>query len=111
MQIVSGRLDRQTIHYEAPPSKLMQKEMEAFVLWFNRIHTQNDDTMLALARAGIAHFYFLAVHPFEDGNGRIARGLSEKSISMSIQRPALISLSQMIKAKKNDYYTFFTIAQ
>jgi len=106
MQVVSGRLDRQTIHYEAPPSKAMKKEMEAFVFWFNQVHGQKEDTMLTLARAGIAHFYFLAIHPFEDGNGRIARGLSEKSISMSIQRPALISLSHMIEAKKKDYYAF-----
>ena len=106
MQVVSGRLDRQIVHYEAPPSKAMKKEMEAFVLWFNRIHGQSENTMLPLAKAGIAHFYFLAIHPFEDGNGRIARGLSEKSISMSIQRPALISLSQIIEAKKKDYYSF-----
>lgn len=106
MQVVSGRLDRQTVHYEAPPSKAMKKEMETFVSWFNQIHRQNDDTILPLAKAGITHFYFLAIHPFEDGNGRIARALSEKSISMSIQRPALISLSQMIEAKKKDYYAF-----
>ena len=106
MQIVSGRLDRQTVHYEAPPSMEMQKEMEGFVSWFNLIHRQNDDNMLPLARAGMAHFYFLAIHPFEDGNGRIARGLSEKSISLSIQQPALISLSQIIEAKKKDYYGF-----
>ncbi len=106
MQVVSGRLDRQTVHYEAPPSKDMKKEMKAFVLWFDRVHRQNENTILPLARAGIAHFYFLAIHPFEDGNGRIARGLSEKSISMSIQRPALISLSQMIEANKKDYYAF-----
>lgn len=106
MQVVSGRLDRQTVYYEAPPSKDMKKEMESFILWFDRVHRQNEDTILPLARAGIAHFYFLAIHPFEDGNGRIARGLSEKSISMSIQRPALISLSQMIEANKKDYYAF-----
>jgi Fic family protein len=106
MQVVSGRLDRQTVHYEAPPSHAMKKEMDAFVSWFNQLHQQSKDTMLPLAKAGIAHFYFLAIHPFEDGNGRIARGLSEKSISMSIRRPALISLSQMIEAKKKDYYAF-----
>tara|TARA_R110002049_G_scaffold6484_2_gene40722 strand:+ start:30600 stop:31718 length:1119 start_codon:yes stop_codon:yes gene_type:complete len=106
MQVFSGRLDRQTVHYEAPPSKEIQKEMGVFVSWFNQIHQQNNNSMLPLTKAGISHFYFLAIHPFEDGNGRIARGLSEKSISMSIQRPALISLSQMIEAKKKDYYSF-----
>ena len=106
MQIVSGRLDRQTVHYEAPPSLEMQKEIEGFVYWFNLIHRQNDNTMFPLVRAGMAHFYFLAIHPFEDGNGIIARGLSEKSISLSIQQPALISLSQLIEAKKKEYYAF-----
>ncbi len=104
MQIVSGaRLDRKTVHYEAPPSESMAEEMRVFINWFNKIHA-TDTTMLPLAKSGIAHFYFLAIHPFEDGNGRIARALSEKSISMGLGRPALISLSQMIEGNKKAYY-------
>lgn len=105
MQIVSGaRLDRKTVHYEAPPSESMVEEMKTFVKWFNKIHSTGNTTMLPLAKSGIAHFYFLAIHPFEDGNGRIARALSEKSISMGLGRPALISLSQMIEGNKKAYY-------
>lgn len=104
MQIVSGRLDRQTVHYEAPPSSMMTKEMGQFVSWYNSVHGSNHDKMLPLAKAGIAHFYFLAIHPFEDGNGRIARGLSEKSISTATKRPALTSLSATIESNKKEYY-------
>ncbi|RBW59544.1 DUF4172 domain-containing protein [Tenacibaculum sp. E3R01] len=105
MQIVSGgRVDRKTVHYEAPPSKNMTEEMNLFVKWFNKLHSKENSTMLPLAKSGIAHFYFLAIHPFEDGNGRIARALSEKSISLDLKRPALISLSQMIERNKKAYY-------
>lgn len=57
-----------------------------------------------LARSGLAHFYFITVHPFEDGNGRIGRAIAEKSIAVSLQRPALISLSQTIEGAKKNYY-------
>ncbi len=104
MQIVSGRLDKPTVHFEAPPSKVMSSEMDKFVTWFNRVHDVDNKIVSPLAKAGIAHFYFVTIHPFEDGNGRIGRAIAEKSISQSIQRPALISLSQMIEAKKKEYY-------
>ncbi|WP_276165312.1 Fic family protein [Zobellia alginiliquefaciens] len=104
MQIVSGRLDRPTVHFEAPPSKVIRSEMDEFVIWFNTVHTIDNKSISPLAKAGIAHFYFVTIHPFEDGNGRIGRAIAEKSISQSIQRPALISLSQMIEAKKKEYY-------
>lgn len=104
MQVVYGRLDNPTVHYEAPPSSQMTKEMEGYVRWFNEIHTINKSKMLPLAKSGIAHYYFLAIHPFEDGNGRIARALSEKSISMDLKNPALISLSQIIDSNKKEYY-------
>ncbi|MEO9512149.1 MAG: Fic family protein [Flavobacteriaceae bacterium] len=105
MQVVSGRLDKPIVHYEAPPSSQMTKEMETFVSWFNEIHSENKSKMLPLAKSGIAHYYFLAIHPFEDGNGRIARGLSEKSVSMDLGRSALISLSQTIESNKKAYYS------
>ena len=105
MQIVSGaRMDKKKVHYEAPPSNSMAHEMRAFVNWFNTQHSKGVSTNSLLAKSGIAHFYFLAVHPFEDGNGRIARAISEKSLSTSLGRPALISLSQMIQSNKKAYY-------
>lgn len=102
MQVVSGRLDRPTVHFEAPPSNTIPKEMEKFVVWFNDSHQKND--LLPLARVGLAHLYFVCIHPFEDGNGRIARALAEKSLGMSIGQPALISLSKTIEAKRKAYY-------
>lgn len=105
MQVVSGRIDKPTVHYEAPPSSQMTNEMETYVRWFNEIHTVNKTKMLPLAKSGMAHYYFLAIHPFEDGNGRIARALSEKSISMDLRNPSLISLSQIIESNKKEYYS------
>ncbi|WP_345004324.1 Fic family protein [Snuella lapsa] len=105
IQIVSGtRMDKKTVHYEAPPSNSMTHEMKAFNDWFNQQHANGMSTSSLLAKSGIAHFYFLAIHPFEDGNGRIARATLEKSLSISLGRPALISLSQMIQSNKKAYY-------
>ena len=100
MQVVSGRIDSPNIHFEAPPSNQMQKEMDTFMSWFNST-TQN---MLPLAKASIAHLYFVSIHPFEDGNGRISRALAEKSIAQSVGQPTLISLSETIQANKKAYY-------
>ena len=105
MQIVSNRLDRPKVHFEAPPSHLMMSEMTQFITWFNNVHQQNNTSLLPITRAGIAHYYFINIHPFEDGNGRIGRALVEKSISQSLGRPTLIALSNTIEKKKKDYYT------
>lgn len=105
MQVVSGRLDKPTIHFEAPPSNIINKEMEQFVNWFNDVHKpDNNSTLLPLIKSGIAHLYFVCIHPFEDGNGRIARAIAEKSIALSTNKPALISLSNSIDAHKKAYY-------
>jgi Fic family protein len=106
MQVVSGRLDKPNVHFEAPPSKQIPKEMEQFISWFNGIHGENEKRdMLPLAKAGMAHIYFVSIHPFEDGNGRIGRAIAEKSIAQSIKQPSLISLSHMIEANKKNYYS------
>ncbi len=104
MQVVSGRLDKPTVHFEAPPSHKMQQEMERLKSWFNNIHSTTENDVLPLAKAGMTHLYFLCIHPFEDGNGRIARALSEKSIAQSIGQPALISLSKTIEGNKKTYF-------
>jgi Fic family protein len=106
MQIVSGRLDLPNVHFEAPPSKKIPAEMEKFVAWFNQIHQRTGkENMLPLAKAGMAHLYFVCIHPFEDGNGRIGRAIAEKSIAQSIDRPSLISLATIIEANKKKYYS------
>ncbi|MHA7943579.1 Fic family protein [Formosa sp. 3Alg 14/1] len=104
MQVVSGRLDKPTVHFEAPPSIVMHEQMDQFVNWFHNIHSESSDNVMSLVRAGIVHLYFVSIHPFEDGNGRIARALAEKSISISIGEPVLISLSKTIEANKKAYY-------
>lgn len=104
MQIISGQIGKPRVHYEAPPSQTMPQEMEQFIRWFNSIHDEKS-LFLPLARAGIAHLYFVSIHPFEDGNGRIGRALAEKSLAMSIKHPALLSLSQTIQQHKKAYYT------
>jgi Fic family protein len=104
MQIISGPIGDPKIHFEAPPSAAMEKEMEGFVNWFNDTAPHGNTSLPALTRAGIAHLYFLTIHPFEDGNGRIARGLAEKALSQVLGQPTLIALSQTIQKNKKSYY-------
>ncbi|WP_289022641.1 Fic family protein [uncultured Salegentibacter sp.] len=101
MQIVSGSMGRPIVHFEAPPSDAVKKEMEKFILWFN--HTGNKCPG-PVVKSGIAHLYFESIHPFEDGNGRIGRALSEKVLSQYLERPTLISLSHIIENNKKLYY-------
>ncbi len=104
MQIISGPIGNPKIHFEAPPSAVMEKEMEDFVNWFNDTAPHGNTALPALTRAGIAHLYFVTIHPFEDGNGRIGRALSEKALSQALGQPTLIALSQSIQKNKNSYY-------
>ena len=105
MQIVSGRLDQPTVHFEAPPSKQVYKEMNRFIQWYNNSAPQGRAPLPALTRASIAHLYFESIHPFEDGNGRIGRSIAEKSIAQSINKPAMVALSQTIYKHRKQYYT------
>jgi len=102
MQIVSGSLQKPEVHFEAPPSKDVPKEMAQFIAWFNE--SEKGD-MPMLLRSGIAHAYFESIHPFEDGNGRIGRAISEKALSQGLKRPTLIALAQAIERSKKAYYT------
>lgn len=100
MQIVSGALGNETVHFEAPPSKDVPHLMKDFIEWFN----ESLKTLPPLTRAGIAHLYSVSIHPYEDGNGRMARALAEKALSQSIEVPALSGLSRQIATKKSLYY-------
>ena len=104
MQIISGPIGNPTIHFEAPPSAAVEKEMESFVNWFNQTAPIANSALPALTRAGIAHLYFATIHPFEDDNGRIARALAEKALSQAVGQPTLIALSQTIEKNKKSYY-------
>jgi Fic family protein len=105
MEIISGPLNNIKVHFEAPPSKRVQTEMEDFITWFNDSAYGGKHALPALTRAGIAHLYFTSIHPFEDGNGRIGRAIVEKALSQSLGYPCLIALSHIISKKKKLYYT------
>lgn len=104
MQVVSGPLHRPKVHFQAPPSDQVPKEMIRFLDWFNRTAPDGPDRLSPVIRAGIAHLYFVSIHPFEDGNGRIARAISELALSQALKRPTLIALSRTIERHKNTYY-------
>ncbi len=104
MQVVSGRLDKPTVHFEAPPSARVPEEMARFVEWFNRTAPGGRDELPALTRAGVAHLYFECIHPFEDGNGRVGRALAEKALAQSLGRPALTALASAMLERRRSYY-------
>lgn len=104
MQIVSGRVDRPTVHFEAPPSAQVPREMEAFVDWFNRTTPDGPAPLPALTRAALGHLWFESIHPFEDGNGRLGRALAEKSLAQNIGQPSLIALAYTIERDRKGYY-------
>ena len=104
MQVVSGTLHEPKVHFEAPPSASMPREMAHFIAWFNRTAPDGPTPLPALTRAGIAHFYFVCIHPFEDGNGRIGRAIAEKALAQSLGRPTLTALAATILTKRKEYY-------
>jgi Fic family protein len=104
MQVVSGPDYKRVIHFEAPPSERMPAEMTRFIAWFNDTAPSGKNPPPALTRAGIAHLYFVCIHPFDDGNGRIARALAEKSLAQNLAQPSLIALAYTIERKRKDYY-------
>ena len=104
MQVVSGPLHAPKVHFEAPPSKSVPKEMKRFVQWFNRTSPTGRSPLPILTRAGIAHLFFVCIHPFEDGNGRVGRAIAEKAISEGLGQSTLIALSQTINRARKSYY-------
>lgn len=112
MQVVSGRIDQPIVHFEAPPAKRVPVEMKRFIAWFNETAPGGPHAIpQGPVRSALAHLYFESIHPFEDGNGRIGRALSQKALSQGLSRPALLSLSRCIDAKRNDYYETLKSAQ
>jgi len=104
MQVVSGALYSPSVHFEAPPSSKVPKEMARFVKWFNHTAPDGAQPLPALTRAGIAHLYFESIHPFEDGNGRIGRAISEKALAQSLGQPTLTALAATILIRRKTYY-------
>jgi Fic family protein len=107
MQVVSGALGKERVHYEAPAAKRLGREMRAFLAWFNK----NDETDLVL-KAGIAHLWFVTIHPFDDGNGRIARAIADMMLARSegsAQR--FYSMSAQIRQERSAYYEILEATQ
>ena len=112
MQVISGAVGREVVHFEAPPSEQVPAEMEAFVAWYNSAaFPLKGEIAEAVLRSAIAHLYFESIHPFEDGNGRIGRAVAEKALSQSLNRPVMLSLSKTIEKNKKDYYNALKEAQ
>ena len=100
MQVVSGPLHRQTIHYQAPAASVLDAEMAEFLKWFN--HAQTEDSVL---RAGLAHLWFVTIHPFDDGNGRIARAVGDMALARAEHTTyRYYSLSAQIQKERKAYY-------
>ena len=105
MQVVSGPAGKVMVHFQAPPSKRVSGEMKQFIQWFNETAPGGkNEIKKPVVRSAIAHLYFETIHPFEDGNGRVGRALSEKALSQGLGRPVLMSLSKTIEASKKEYY-------
>lgn len=101
MRVVSGPVGRETIHFEAPPGESVAKEMRLFFSWWN----SDSQKMDGLLRAGLAHFYFVTIHPFEDRNGRIARALTDMALAQDEKLGTrYYSLSSQIMEERDEYY-------
>lgn len=101
MQVVSGPDGRQTVHFEAPPAQRLDVEVARFLHWFDEEGTPDP----TLVRAGLAHLWFVTVHPFDDGNGRVARAISDLALSRHDAMPyRYYSLSAQLQAERNEYY-------
>lgn len=106
MQVISGSASDPKIHFVAPPSKMVPKEMKRFIEWYNKSEISSP-----IIKAAIAHLYFESIHPFEDGNGRIGRAIAEKALSQGIDNPIMFSISKSIEENKSSYYKSLQYAQ
>lgn len=108
MRVVSQSGDKEIIHYEAPPSEKVAAEMKQFLKWWE----ESKDDMDGLIRAGLAHFWFVSIHPFDDGNGRIARAITDMALSQDEQTERrLYSLSAQILKERDSYYKILEESQ
>lgn len=110
MQVVSGPIHEPNVHFEAPPSANVPAEMAAFIAWYNRTSPSGGAPLPILTRAGMVHLYFVSIHPFEDGNGRMGRALTEKAVFEGLRQPVLFSLSNIILSRRRDYYSMLELS-
>jgi len=105
MQIVSGALHAPKVHFEAPPSSQVASEMQRFWNWLNRTAPKGETPLPAVTRAGIAHLWFESIHPFEDGNGRVGRAISEKILAQGLTAPVITGMAGTLLQHRKTYYT------
>lgn len=107
MQVVSGPIGRTRVHYQAPEAARLPREMKAFLKWFES--KQSIDPVL---KAGVAHLWFVTIHPFDDGNGRIARAIADLALARSENSPQrFYSMSRQICTERNAYYDILEATQ
>lgn len=107
MQVISGPIGHERVHFEAPPARQIPREMKAFLDWFNR-----DADLDPVLKAAVAHFWFVTIHPFEDGNGRIARAIADLCLARSEKsRQRFYSMSAQIRLKRKTYYDILERSQ
>lgn len=107
MQVVSGPIGRQKVHYQAPPANRLRAEMTAFLTWFNR-----EQALDPVIKAGLAHLWFVTIHPFDDGNGRIARAIGDMGLARSEKTAQrFYSLSAQIQRERREYYDLLETTQ
>jgi len=100
MQVLSGAIGRERVHFEGPPAARVAEEMRRFLEWFN-----SGAAIDPVLKAGMAHLWFVTIHPFDDGNGRIARAIADLCLARSEQSPQrFYSMSAQIRLERNDYY-------
>jgi Fic family protein len=107
MQVVSGAMGRERVHYEAPEAARLHQDMKAFLTWF-----EGEKAIDPVLKAGIAHLWFVTVHPFDDGNGRIARAIADMQLARSENsRQRFYSMSAQIRQERTAYYDILEAAQ
>jgi Fic family protein len=107
MAVVSGPIGKERVHFQAPPAKRLNGEMKAFREWFNA-----DAATDPVLKAALAHFWFVTIHPFDDGNGRIARAIADMALARSESSPQrFYSMSAQIRQERRAYYSILEETQ
>lgn len=107
MQVISGAFGKEKIHFEAPEASRLSNEMAAFVNWFN-----TEDDLDPVLKSAIAHLWFVTIHPFDDGNGRIARAIADMQLARADKTAQrFYSMSAQIQVERNDYYNILEQTQ
>jgi Fic family protein len=104
MQIVSGPIHRPKVHFEAPPAAQVDQEMARFLAWIEQSGPDGPSPLPPLTRAGLAHIWFESIHPYEDGNGRIGRAISEKLLAQGLPTPVVTGMASTLLVHRKAYY-------